>query len=71
MSERRCGMDTPKLSGAQWRTSSYSGSNGNCVQVAVAIPVIAVRDSTDPDGPALGFTPDQWRTFTGTVKTPR
>ena len=64
-------MDTPKLSGAQWRTSSYSGSNGNCVQVAVAIPVIAVRDSTDPDGPALGFTPGQWMTFTGTVKTPR
>jgi len=64
-------MDTAKLSGAQWRTSSYSGSNGNCVQVAVAAPVIAVRDSADPDGPALGFTPDQWRTFTSTVKTPR
>jgi hypothetical protein len=64
-------MDTPELVGAQWRTSSYSGSNGNCVQVAVADPVIAVRDSTDPDGPALGFTPDQWRTFTGPVKTLR
>jgi hypothetical protein len=63
-------MDTPDLSRAQWRTSTYSGSNGNCVQVAAA-PVIAVRDSTDPDGPALHFTPDQWTTFTGTVKAPR
>jgi hypothetical protein len=64
-------METPDLSRAQWRTSTYSGSNGNCVEVAVAAPVIAVRDSADPDGPALRFTPDQWTTFTGTVKAPR
>ena len=29
-------METPDLSRAQWRTSSYSGSNSNCVEVAVA-----------------------------------
>ena len=29
---------------------------------------VAVRDSKDPDGPRLGFTPAQWRTFTGRVK---
>jgi hypothetical protein len=64
-------METPDLSRAEWRTSSHSGSNGNCVQVAAAAPLIAVRDSTDPDGPAMGFTPDQWTAFTGTVKAPR
>jgi hypothetical protein len=34
MSERRCGMEMKDLSRAEWRTSSYSGSNGNCVEVA-------------------------------------
>jgi uncharacterized protein DUF397 len=64
-------METPDLSRAQWRTSTYSGSNGNCVEVAVVAPVIVVRDSADPDGPALHFTQAQWATFTGTVQAPR
>jgi hypothetical protein len=29
---------------------------------------MAVRDSKDPDGPALIFTVDAWRAFTGAVK---
>jgi hypothetical protein len=28
-----------------------------------------VRDSKDPDGSALIFTPDEWQTFTANVKT--
>ena len=38
-----------------WRKSSYSGGNGgDCVEVARTLPAaIAVRDSKDPDGPAL------------------
>lgn len=28
-------MNEPDLSRASWRTSSRSGANGNCVQVAV------------------------------------
>jgi Domain of unknown function (DUF397) len=54
----------------QWRKSSYSGSNGGaCVEVA-ALPDgnRAVRDSKDPDGPRLAFTPDQWLAFTARVK---
>jgi hypothetical protein len=43
---------------AAWRTSSYSGANGNCVQIARPAPdTIAVRDSHDPGGPRLTFTP--------------
>ncbi|GAA1970400.1 DUF397 domain-containing protein [Kitasatospora viridis] len=46
----------------QWRKSSYSGGTANdCVEVALAHP--AVRDSKDPDGPALVFTPDAWSAF--------
>jgi hypothetical protein len=54
-----------------WRTASYSGSNGGeCVQVASTAPaLVAVRDSKDPDGPKLAFTPAGWQAFTRRVKT--
>ena len=56
------------LSGAMWRKSSRSGS-GNCVEVARNLPgVVAVRDSKDPAGPALAFTPEDWAAFTGSVR---
>jgi hypothetical protein len=53
------------LTGAAWRKSSYSGTNGgNCVEVAGNLPgIVAVRDSKNPDGPTLAFTTDEWRAF--------
>jgi hypothetical protein len=49
---------------AAWRKSTYSGNGGNCIEVALSRPdVIAVRDSKDPDGPKLAFTPHAWRRF--------
>lgn len=48
-----------------WRKSSYSGANsGNCIEVASAARTVAVRDSTDPNGPALAFRPANWQAFT-------
>jgi hypothetical protein len=42
-----------------WRKSSYSFSNGNCVQVALLSGgTVALRDSQDPDGRVLRFTRD-------------
>ncbi|MBQ0903429.1 DUF397 domain-containing protein [Micromonospora sp. U21] len=54
-----------ELNGARWRKSSRSsGNGGNCVEVADNLPgVVAVRDSKDPAGPALTFTPATWRAF--------
>jgi hypothetical protein len=58
------------LSGAQWRKSKRSGDNGGaCVEVADAIPtVVGVRDSKDPTGPVLTFSPDAWRAFVRDTK---
>lgn len=53
------------LTGAEWRKSSFSSANGGqCVEVAGNLPgVVAVRDSKDPDGPVLVFTPGEWQAF--------
>lgn len=52
-----------------WRKSSYSGGTGNCVEIAGNMPgAVAVRDSKDPSGPALTFTPGAWRAFIAQVK---
>jgi Domain of unknown function (DUF397) len=47
-----------------WRKATHSGANGgDCVEVATADTEIAVRDSKDPAGPSLSFTPSAWRFF--------
>ncbi len=62
-------MSAEGPSRAPWRTSSHSGANGSCVQVAGTTPgVVAVRDSKNPSGPWLMFTAGQWKAFTGRLK---
>jgi Domain of unknown function (DUF397) len=60
------------MSSVNWRKSSYSGSGGQqngCVEVARRLPGgVAVRDSKDPDGPRVIFTPADWQAFTRQVK---
>ncbi|WFE37711.1 DUF397 domain-containing protein [Micromonospora sp. WMMD998] len=57
------------LTGAQWRKSTRSSSNGgDCVEVADNLSgVVGVRDSKDPTGPALVFAPQAWRAFVAQV----
>jgi hypothetical protein len=58
------------LSGARWRTSSRSNGGGDCVEIADNLPgVVAVRDSKDPAGPTLIFTPETWRGFLDAVRS--
>lgn len=55
----------------------YSGSmawcgatNDNCVEAATNLPgLVAVRDSKDPAGPALAFSPAAWSEFLAGVRT--
>jgi hypothetical protein len=48
-----------------WRKSTYSSEDGgNCVEVAAHAAIVHVRDSKDPEGPSLGFTPEAWAEFT-------
>ncbi|MGC5016166.1 DUF397 domain-containing protein [Streptosporangium sp. DT93] len=64
---------------AVWRTSSLSANGADCVQVAVVNHVgehksdshrmFLVRDSKNPDSGTLSFTPAQWLTFLGGVKS--
>ena len=49
---------------AIWRVSSYSGGQGECVEIADNLPThIPVRDSKRPTGPALAFSPNAWTAF--------
>ena len=55
--------------GSRWVKSSLSFSNGNCVEVtSLTSGGIGVRDSKDPDGPILRFTPGEWDAFLGGVQ---
>lgn len=50
---------------AVWRKGSYSNQDGGvCVEVADGVPgVVPVRDSKDPQGPALVFPSHAWTAF--------
>ncbi|MEU1982211.1 DUF397 domain-containing protein [Nocardia sp. NPDC019395] len=57
------------LSGAQWFKSSYSGGGGDCVEVAwLEQGHVGIRDSKNPTGPSLMFSPAEWAAFTGRMK---
>ncbi|WP_328340960.1 DUF397 domain-containing protein [Micromonospora sp. NBC_00421] len=60
-----------ELTGARWRTSTRSSTNGgNCVEVADNLPgLVAVRDSKDRAGGVLSFTPAAWRSFVALART--
>ena len=52
-----------------WRKSSFSGGEGNCVEVAMHDSGISVRDTKDNgSGPELTFTPAEWQAFLNAVR---
>ncbi|MCP2291802.1 DUF397 domain-containing protein [Nocardia amikacinitolerans] len=62
-------MNNIDLSEASWFKSSYSGSQGACVEVAwLADGRVGVRDSKNSTGPVLIFTPSEWDAFAAGVR---
>lgn len=69
MTEIRNGVPATVLHGAAWRKSVHSGAQGNCVEVAaLAGGGIAVRNSRDPQGPALIYTKAELAAFLAGAK---
>jgi Domain of unknown function (DUF397) len=53
-----------------WVKSSYSGNEGDCVEVAdLPDGGRAVRDSKDPSGPVLRCTAEEWKAFMGCIRS--
>jgi hypothetical protein len=52
-----------------WVKSSLSFANGNCVAVTdLEDGYVGVRDTKDPEGSHLRFTPSEWQAFLGGVR---
>ncbi|GAA3391488.1 DUF397 domain-containing protein [Cryptosporangium minutisporangium] len=52
------------VSGARWRKSTRSGTNGNCVEIGTAPAAVGVRDTKDGGrGPVLAFARPVWAAF--------
>lgn len=55
--------------GRLWIKSRHSNAEGNCVEVAALVGgSIALRNSRDPDGPALVYTPAEVAAFLAGAK---
>ncbi|MFF2081519.1 DUF397 domain-containing protein [Kitasatospora sp. NPDC058162] len=52
-----------------WRKSSASNPNDDCVEFGQLASIVAVRDSKDPHGPALTFSPDSWQSFIADIRS--
>ena len=46
-----------------WLKAQASTHNGACVEIASTRGRIAIRDSKDPDGPILVYTPAEFTAF--------
>lgn len=52
----------------EFRKSSHSNYASSCVETADGCGQVHVRDSKDPAGPVLSFSPAAWAAFTAAVK---
>lgn len=63
-------MTASQFPQATWRKSTYSnGGDATCVEVADGYPgIMPVRDSKNPQGPALVFPTAGWAGFVAALK---
>jgi hypothetical protein len=58
----------PNSPSPEWRKSTRSSGNGNCVEFADMGDSVAVRDTKDRTGPVLHFTATGWLAFIAGTK---
>lgn len=51
-----------------WVKATRSGNNGQCVEVRDRTSAVDVRDSKNPAGPVLTFSPGSWGAFVRETK---
>ena len=51
-----------------WRKSSASAGNGECVEVACSESFVLVRDSRDRRGPVLALSRAEWDEVLGRIR---
>jgi hypothetical protein len=52
-----------------WRVATYTGGQGNCVEVGTSATAVAVRDTKDREsGTLLRFDRSVWNAFTHRLK---
>ncbi|WP_306316865.1 MULTISPECIES: DUF397 domain-containing protein [unclassified Streptomyces] len=63
------GVPAASLKEARWMKSRHSAAVGNCVEMALLVDgSVAVRNSRDPEGPALIYTRDEMIAFLAGAK---
>jgi hypothetical protein len=53
------------------RKSTRSGTNGDCVEVAMTADTTAVRDSKNPHGGHFAVSATRWQSFLAQIKASR
>lgn len=60
-----------ELRHATFRTASYSGATGQCVEIARTTTMLGIRDSKLADSPVLAVTAAQGQAFLDAVTSGR
>jgi hypothetical protein len=55
--------------GSEWRKSSHSGGQSECLEVCTVHEAVQVRHSKEQDGPVMRFSQAEWRAFLAAVRS--
>jgi len=61
-------LEHPASNQRYWRKAQSSIGNGACVEAACVDGMVVVRDSKNPFGAILTYTPAEWHAFLDGVK---